>query len=127
MLTIDLGKCNVHETCKELEYYFIGGKHSWAGATVKIDSIQFRLEVDLNAYGYDVRSGKLKGLFISTSNRVKARITSSLGVVERVMTTDKFRESVERNNYSCGWHDGPNTFELTKYGEALALGGLVTR
>jgi hypothetical protein len=124
-MLLHIGHCEVDKTTRELDYYFDKSQgHSWTGPTVLIKSIEFKLNVEVNASGYS----KDSGIMANVGYNVIAIITDEKGrVIEKSMKARQFKERFKKRAYQqgcylIGWSEGENKIILNEIGQAFMRG-----
>lgn len=124
-MLIHIGNCLVHETTKELDYYFDKSQsHSWIGPTVKIKSIDFKLEANIGAMSYSKESP----LTASVGFSIVAIISDeNERIIEKRMTPKQFKDrfnkkAYQHGSYLIGWSEGENKIVLNEVGESFMKG-----
>lgn len=124
-MMLHIGNCTVHESTRELEYYFNKSMgHSWTGPKVAIKSIDFKLKAEVNAV---IRS-KNSNIVANVGFSVIAVITDENGrIIERQISSKNFKERFDKNSYQSGsyligWSEGENKIVLNEIGESFIRG-----
>lgn len=124
-MMLHIGSCTVHESTRELEYYFNKSMgHSWTGPTVAIKSIDFKLTAEVNA----VIHSKNSNIVANVGFSVIAVITDENGrIIERQISSKNFKKRFDKNSYKSGsyligWSEGENKIVLNEIGESFIRG-----